>query len=219
MRAIKKRTAGKMKGAGITARRIRELNSDDWNPIFEADDRMKAELGREPDYFDWIAFGPLKWAEEVLRATGKRIVIPGLEWDADVLEQAEKPKPDSPEDFAQKMIAAGVKARRAIKEGNAAKAAYHAFNLGELVEAIRIKEIWENPALLGKRRLEQIKEWSARRRASREDESKDEWLAIARKYDIKKGYSYVADQIIKEIGLDKKKHQTIRKWLAKNFKK
>jgi hypothetical protein len=199
MIANKKKTACKMKGSGITARKIKELNTDDWDPIFEADDRMKAELGREPDYFDWVSFGPLKWAEKVLRALGEKA----------------KPKPDSPVDFAQRMVDSGVKARLSLDRGNAAEAAYHAFNLGELVTAVRIKETWEKPALSGNASLKGahtgglIKAEQSRR--ERESNLKD-WQSRAeeiwRKYPTKYK-KYVAKQIFKELEREDRERQAL----------
>jgi hypothetical protein len=119
------------RGTGITKKEVIETKS--FNLHFHIADQIEQRFGREADWFDFAAFNVLEWAEETLK---------------NAIGQA---KPDSPEDFACRILHVFTQARRAIDKGEADRAAYYAVEFGELKTSITIKKMWEPAALKGQK--------------------------------------------------------------------
>jgi hypothetical protein len=121
-------------GTGITKRDVLKVaDGVNWaaEVIGPHSDYMEEKLQRPADFFDWVSFPCGEWAEAVLR------------------EKHENNGPDSPNDFARKMLYHLGWARYHISRGDAAKAAHEAFQLGELATAVKIKQDWEQTAVIG----------------------------------------------------------------------
>lgn len=82
---------------------------------------------------------------------------------------------------------------------------------------LRIVEDLNPDVTFGRQRRKQIKEWSSKGRAGRDEDEhlKAEWLTIAKEYPSEYGYSRIADLIIKRLSLKENQKQSIRKWLSK----
>lgn len=90
------------------------------------------------------------------------------------------------------------------------------------VELLALTEKYSPDATFGKQRRKQIKGWTGRGRAGRDEDelSKKDWLSIAKEYNPQKGeYSNVAWEIIIRLKLPENKHQKISRWLSATFKK
>lgn len=141
MRRQKKKSPGAVmvkRGAGLTKKDV--LETQNFDLLFPYADEMEARLGRQPDWFDWVSFAGISWAEGTLKAsTGE-------------------PKPDDPADFARRLIDCVVKTRQAIEKGQADRAAYYAVEFGKLMEAVFIKKYFKDGTAWGRKEFRSTKD-------------------------------------------------------------
>jgi len=197
-------------GTGITVRTVTNLPPDDYFKIIgDKDTRIEARYGRTSRFYEYDFIDFLEAAEQILEVAASKGNTG--EW-----------LPDSPEDFARRTIDVIEEADYEYNEGNFDKAVRAAFKLGIIVEAARIKGIWEKPALIGKKRIEDqarfakigIEEKQRKVAATHET-----WLTKGRALRLKhKDWKTrnIAIEVHKKTGLPEKSFQNLYKVFLKN---